>query len=184
MNNPNTVDLWGIETEWQSNLWFLPGLLRNIVLNVNYTHIFSEASYPRTVPEWEYQDSPYGGKREVIVGNLEEPYTAPLLDQPDDILNLTIGYDYRGFSIRASMQYISDVFTTNNWRPELRGYKDDLFLYDLSIKQKLPIEGLAIFGNLKNMSKAMERSINEGTGFISNAQYYGMTADFGIRYWF
>jgi TonB-dependent receptor len=183
VNNPDPVDLWGIETEWQSNLWFLPGLLKNIVLNVNYTHIFSEASYPRTVPEMDYEDTPFG-RREVLVGNLEQPYTAPLLDQPDDILNLTIGYDYKGFSIRASMQYTADAFTTNSWRPELRGYTDDLFLYDLSVKQKLPIEGLSIFGNLKNMSKAMERNINEGTGFISDVQYYGMTADFGIRYWF
>jgi TonB-dependent receptor len=183
VNNPNTVNVWGIETEWQSNLWFLPGLFRNIVLNVNYTHIFSEAIYPRTVPEMEYEDTPFG-RMEVIVGNLEAPYTAPLLDQPDDILNLTVGYDYKGFSIRASMQYSSDIFNTNNWRPQLRGYQDDLFLYDLSIKQKLPIEGLAIFGNFSNISKALETNINRGTGFISNQQYYGMTADIGIRYWF
>lgn len=181
INNPNTVDVWGIETEWQSNFWFLPGLLKNIVLNVNYTHTFSKASYPRTVPQFEYIDTPFG-RREVMVGNIDAPYSAPLLDQPDDILNLTIGYDYRGFSIRASLQYKSDVFTTNSWRPELRGYTDELYLYSLSIKQKLPVEGLVIFGNLNNLSKALERDINRGTGYISSEQYYGMTADFGIKY--
>ncbi len=182
INNPNIVDVWGIETEYQSNLWFLPGLLKNIVLNINYTHTFSEALYPRTIPEIEWKEGPFGGKEPVIVGNIDTSYAAPLLDQPDDILNLTVGYDYKGFSVRASMQYKSDVFTTNAWKPALRGYSDELYLYDLSLKQKLPIEGMILFANFKNLSRSMERSINQGTGYISSESYYGMTADFGIRY--
>jgi len=182
INNPNDVEVWGIETEYQSNFWFLPGIWKNFVLNVNYTHTFSEAKYPRTVPEIEWIAGAFGGKQPVIVGNIDTSYAAPLLDQPDDILNLTVGYDYKGFSIRASMQYISDVFTTNAWQPALRGHSDEMYLYDLSLKQKLPIEGLEIFANLKNLSKSMERSINKGTGYISSESYYGMTADFGIRY--
>lgn len=184
VNNPNPVDVWGIELEWQSNFWFLPGFLKNIVLNVNYTHTFSEAHYPRTVPEKEYVTSPFGGKMEVIVGNIDSAYTAPLLFQPDDIVNLTLGYDYKGFSIRASLQYKSEIFSSNNWRPELRGYTDGFFLYDLAVTQKLPIDGLVLFSNVKNLTRTIETDINRGTGYISNEQYYGVSADIGLKYIF
>jgi len=182
INNPNDVKVWGIETEYQSNLWFLPGIWKNFVFNINYTHTFSEAKYPRTLPEIEWVSSPWGPKEPVIVGNIDTTYSAPLIDQPDDILNLTVGYDFKGFSIRASMQYLSDVFTTNAWQPALRGYSDSMYLYDLSLKQELPIDGLVLFANFKNLSKSMECSINSGTGYISNESYYGMSADFGLRY--
>lgn len=182
INNPHDVFVYGIETEYQSNFWFLPGLWKNLVLNINYTHTFSEAKYPRTVPEIDWMTSPFGGKQPVIVGNVDTSYTAPLLEQPDDIINLTLGYGFKGFTFRASMQYISDIFTDNAWQPELRGYSDAMVLYDLSLKQKLPLKGLELFANFKNLSKSMERSINKGTGYISNETYYGMTADFGVRY--
>ncbi len=182
INNPHDVDVWGVETEWQSNFWFLPGLMKNIVLNINYTHTFSEAQYPRTVPEYEWVTGPFGGKEPVIVGNIDTTYTAPLLDQPDDVFNITVGYDYKGFSIRGSVQYTSDIFTENEWQPVLRGYSDELYLYDLSVKQKLPVDGLEIFANFKNLSKSLETSRNNGTGYINHQSYYGMTADFGIRY--
>ncbi len=40
------IDLWGIETEWQTHFWYLPKPFDGLVLNFNYTHIFSEASIP------------------------------------------------------------------------------------------------------------------------------------------
>ena len=48
-NNENPAYNYGLEFEWQSNFWFLPGLLKGIVINVNYTRNISEAKYPRTV---------------------------------------------------------------------------------------------------------------------------------------
>ena len=39
------------------------------------------------------------------------------------------------------MMYISDVFKTTNFWPELRGH-DAYERYDLSLKQKLPVKDL------------------------------------------
>jgi TonB-dependent receptor len=183
INNPNLSKVYGVEIEWQSNLWFLPGILQNIVFGINYTYTHSEVLYPRTVPIKEFVQSPFG-KREIIVGNKDVPYTAPLLYQPDHILNITLGYDYKGFSIRGSMQMKSDIFSQNDWRPELRGFTDDFYLYDLSVSQKLPVEGLILFGNLKNITKTIETDVNSGTGFMSNKEYYSMNANMGIKYKF
>lgn len=183
INNPNKTKVYGIEVEWQSNLWYLPGLLQNIVFGINYTYTNSEAKYPRTVPIKKVIPSPFG-PREVIVGNADSSFAAPMLYQPDHILNITLGYDYEGFSIRGSMQFTSRIFSENDWRPELRGYTDDFTIFDLAVSQKLPIEGLSLYGNLKNISKTIETNINEGTGFMSNKEYYGMTGNFGVRFQF
>ena len=47
INNPYAIDVWGIETEWQTHFWYLPGPLSWIVFDINYSHIFSQAIYPK-----------------------------------------------------------------------------------------------------------------------------------------
>jgi outer membrane receptor protein involved in Fe transport len=183
INNPNKVDVRGIEVEWQSNLWYLPGLMKNVVFGINYTYTFSETKYPRTVPIKRIVQTPFGST-ETIVGNADSAYTAPLLFQPDHILNVTLGYDYEGFSIRGSMQFKSKIFSENDWRPELRGFTDDFTIFDLAVSQKLPIRGLELFSNLKNISKTIQTDINEGSGYMANKEYYGLTGSVGIKYQF
>jgi TonB-dependent receptor len=181
INNPNKVKIRGFEVEWQSNFWYLPGLLKNIVLTVNYTYTHSEVKYPRTVPLKKIVSSPFGNK-ETIVGNADSSFTAPMLQQPDNLLNLIVGYDYEGFSIRASMQFKSKIFSGNNWRPELRNYTDDFTIYDLAVSQKLPLKGLTVYGSINNLSKAMESDYNNGTGYMSAKNYYGLSGALGIKY--
>ena len=183
INNPNLVDIKGIEVEWQSNLWYLPGLLKNIVFGINYTYTYSNTKYPRTVPIKKIVSSPFGNI-EKIVGNADSSYSAPMLFQPDNILNITLGYDYEGFSIRASMQYKSKIFSQNDWRPELRGFTNGFSLFDLAVSQKLPIEGLQVYGNLNNISRVIEGDYNVGTGYMTNREYYGMSGSLGLKYQF
>jgi len=183
INNPNDVNVRGIEVEWQSNLWYLPGFLKNIVFDINYTYTYSNTKYPRTVPIIQIVPSPFGN-REKVVGNRDSSYSAPLLFQPDNILNITLGYDYEGFSIRTSMQYKSQIFSQNDWRPELRGFTSGFSLFDLAVSQKLPIEGLQIYGNLNNISKVIESDYNVGTGYMTNKEYYGMSGSLGFKYEF
>ncbi len=178
VNNPNEADLFGIELDWQSNLWFLPGLLSGLVVNANYTFTESELAYPMVSPVFE--TTPFGGRR--IVGSEETPYTAPLIDQPDHLFNLIVGYDYRGFSIRGSARYKSNVFLQDHFFPELRVFSDPITLFDLSIKQSLPWQGMQIYSNSSNLSKAIDTNVNEGTGWFSNRAFYGITSEIGLRY--
>ena len=43
-----------------------------------------------------------------------------LIDQPNDIFNFSLGYDYKGFSGRFSMLYMDDIFISTDFWPEMR----------------------------------------------------------------
>ena len=186
INNPNDAKIYGLEFEWQTNFWFLPGLWKNIVFNANYTYIKSELTYPLTGPRYERVKQGFIWV-DKLVGEVDKSYSAPLIDQPDHTMNITLGYDYKGFTIRSSMQYISNVFIGTNFHPELRRFSDPITFYDLKIQQKLPVEGLRLYINASNVTETVEsNSINgnqyNAKGWISDKSYYGMTADVGIRY--
>ncbi|HBQ60467.1 MAG TPA: hypothetical protein DD671_12810, partial [Balneolaceae bacterium] len=40
-NNPNPAYVGGLEFDWQTHFWYLPQPFNSLVLNVNYTRIFS-----------------------------------------------------------------------------------------------------------------------------------------------
>ena len=180
MNNPYDVKVSGVELEWQTHFWYLPGPLRGLVLTTNYTRSFSEARYPRTIIKTQYLTKPPW----VQQTNIDTFYTNRVILQPDHIFNATLGYDYKGFSIRGSVLYQSDIFKSNNFYKELRGHSDDYLRWDISAKQNLPFPGLKILLNLSNITGAVERDVNEGTGYPTREQHYGMTADLGLRYQF
>ena len=180
MNNHLPVKVSGFEMEWQTHFWYLPGALRGLVLNLNYTRSFSEAHYPRTIIKTEYLTQPPW----VRTTNIDTFYVNRVIYQPDHIFNATVGWDYKGFSIRFSMLYQSDIFKRNNFYRELRGHSDDYMRWDISVKQDLPFHGVKLLFNISNLFGAVERDLNEGTGFPLSEQHYGMAADLGLRYQF
>ena len=55
----------------------------------------------------------------VITTTIDNFYVDGLVDQPNKIMNISFGYDYKGFSGRTSMLYKTDFW------PELRESIDD-----------------------------------------------------------
>jgi TonB-dependent receptor len=177
-NNPNPAYNYGFELEWQSNLWFLPGLLQGIVINVNYTYNRSEAKYPRTVIKVAVDPITYKSS----YTNQDTTYTAPMLEQPDNLLNLMIGYDFKGFSIRGSLNYKSHIFKTASWYEELRAYSVDFRRYDLQVRQKFPIDGLELFLNVNNLTNEKDHDVINHMGFSNYTEDYGRSANLGLKY--
>ncbi|RPH92002.1 MAG: TonB-dependent receptor, partial [Calditrichaeota bacterium] len=124
VNNQEMVDLWGIELDWQTNFWYLPGVLRGLVLNTNYTHIFSESTYPRTETKTEWIEDEWGFPAQKV-SYVYSTYRDRLIDQPDDIVNVALGYDVAGFSVRLSLLYKNDIFKQTAFLPEMRVTTDD-----------------------------------------------------------
>ncbi|MEN8116242.1 MAG: TonB-dependent receptor [Bacteroidota bacterium] len=176
-NNKDQAKNIGFELDWQTNFWYLPGALKGIVLNVNYTHIFSEAKYPYTYFNKEW--NPAAFKYDLF--NVDTFYTSPLMHQPNDIVNVQLGYDYKGFSARVSMLYQAKIFKNPNFWPELSQYTDDYLRWDLSVKQKLPWYGMQLFCNINNITGAKDRDLVQGARYDASIQHYGMTVDLGLR---
>ena len=177
INNEYQAKIWGLEFDWQTNFWYLPGVLKGIVLNINYTHIFSEAKYPFTTIE-QVPGSPVWAPEFM---NIDSFYVGQLIDQPDDIVNVQLGYDYKGFSARISMLYQSSIFKSPNFWPELNNYTDSYLRWDFSVRQKLPWAGLEVFSNINNITSAQDRNLVAGANWESSIQHYGMTVDLGVR---
>jgi TonB-dependent receptor len=175
INNPNRVDVWGIETEWQTHFWYLPGPLNGLVLNVNYTHIFSSAKYPYTVTT----HSPVYPFPTI---HIDTTYEDRLIQQPKNIVNLSIGYDYGQFSILASMIYQSQVYNGTDFYNALRSDKSKYLRWDLSVKQGLPWSGLELYFDLNNVNSEADVYLIRGSGFPTSESNYGLKADLGLRW--
>jgi TonB-dependent receptor len=176
INNPNTVKVRGIETEWQTHFWYLPFPFNGIVFSINYTYVFSEANYPKSVVTTNY--NPDGTFTQTVADTF---YTSRMIRQPNDIINLAFGYDYKGFSARVSMLYQDNVFITPDFWMQNRVNSDKYTRWDLSVKQDLPFDGMQLFFTMNNITGAKDIDINQRTSFPASEQHYGMTADLGLR---
>jgi TonB-dependent receptor len=174
VNDSYRINDWGLELDWQTHFWYVPEPFNGLVLNVNYTHIFSKAEYP-----FIYQ---YKASLRSPVQNIDTSFTDRLLYQPRDIINLSVGYDFKGFSIRVSMLYQADTFTGPNFWPQLRSSTSAYRRWDLSVKQDLPWFGLQLYGDVNNINGADDISVIQGGAVPRSEQSYGMTANVGLRW--
>ncbi len=177
INSPYTITLNGLEADWQTHFWYLPGVLSGLVLSVNYTHIFSKADYPKTIKNVTYDE--YGNTNTTVIDTF---YTDRLIDQPTDIANLAVGYDYKGFSLRVSMIYHADVFQTPGFISAVRSKGAKYIRWDLSAKQELPWYGVRVFFNLNNINSEDDIYQNAKTNFLSSQQRYGLEAELGLQF--
>lgn len=177
VNDKYRIDDWGMELDWQTHFWYLPRPFDGLVLNVNFTHIFSKAQYPITIKE-KLGQGPFAP---TII--LDTTFTDRLLDQPDNILNLSLGYDFGGFSIRVSMLYTDNIFAGSSFWPQLRTTTSAYTRWDLSVKQELPWLGLQVYGDLNNINGASDQAFINGSNVRvpQSMQSYGLTGDLGIR---
>jgi len=170
INNPYVINNWGMEFEWQTHFWYLPNPLKGLVLSVNYTKMHSKAEYP------------YVFAGATSMSNIDTSFTDRLIDQPNHILNLVTGYDYKGFSIRVSMLYQDDVFTGSSQWPQLRTSTAAYKRWDISFRQKLPWLGLQVYGDINNLNGAKDMSVLQMYPETPRSmEIYGMSADIGLR---
>lgn len=190
INSPNDATYKGLELDWQTNFWYLPSFLKGLVLNVNYTRIFSNTDY-----EWKYRTTECiqnCGTPRPIYGSVYKDTVrtdARMLDQPAHIANLTIGYDYKGFSTRVSYLFQTDRLTgINQSAPILDTYSGEYRRIDMQIKQRIN-ENFEIFGNFSNLTNRPDRNFQGGegddqalgSGSPTYIEYYGFTMDVGVR---
>lgn len=181
-NSPENSKVWGFELEHQINFFFLPGLLKNIVLSYNASIVRSETHLIGSTTDTTYN----------IIGGIPFPeyhtraivYTQQLENQPKFFGNISLGYDIGGFSGRISLFHQSDYYSS--FSPTGRG---DVIIVgydrvDLAIKQKITnyLTIMLDINNLTNLKDQNEIDNRANQYIIPNtSQRYGLTGDLGVR---
>jgi hypothetical protein len=171
--------LRGAELAWQTNFWYLPFPFNGLVLGVNYSKIASKAHYYTPEKVKVYYGTHAWEFTEVRIDSFQ---TQSLVDQPNDILNISLGYDYRDFSMRVAYNFQGKTLSNKTNYVETDGYTHNYSRLDLSVRQKLPLGGLSVQFLLSNITAIAEKSYTFTDRYNNSEQYYGMTGSLGIRY--
>lgn len=184
MNNPNPSKYYGIELEWQTHFWYLPSVLQGLVLNINYTHIYSEMylQYDSILTIISGRPPRQSFSYEYVTRQIK----TRMPDQPANIANITIGYDLGGFSARLSYLYQADKLTGIGYSGSypttvFSSYTGPYERWDLSVQQKIT-SNIQLFVNLNNINARPDKNYTGST--LSNPkyfEYYGFTMDLGAR---
>jgi TonB-dependent receptor len=180
MNNPDRAFIRGIELSWQTHLWYLPGVLNGIVLDLNVSFMSSSQYYP-----YFEQVQTGGTKLKPIYSLYYETRKGKMQDQPKAIYNAILGWDYLGFSSRFSLRYQQTTLTSLDTKYSIRdSYYDNVLLIDISLKQKI-MDNLAVFVNATNINTHIDDyylTIPAGTQLPTSKQTYGWNAQIGVSY--
>jgi TonB-dependent receptor len=176
VNSPFNAYVKGVEADVQTRFWYLPPPLNGLLLGINYTHIWSSATYP-----WRDDRATLVG-RQTVIKTIDSSRTGRLIYQPDDILNAYVGYDYEGFSARLSFVFQGNSVSNIGNFAEQDGFSRDYFRVDASARQMLPLPGLQLFLDLSNINARRNQSAQASVGAFTSEQNYGLTANLGLRF--
>jgi hypothetical protein len=155
----------------------LPSPFNGVTLGINYTKMSSTARYPFRHPETRIV-----GPRQTITEVIDSSRTGRLINQPNDIANAYVGYDYKDFSARVSFLFQGNAVSgIGNYR-EQDGFTRDYFRIDASVRQVLPWFGIELYLDMNNLNGENNTSAQQSIGGFTNEQNYGLTANIGLRY--
>ena len=177
VNAEGTSTVYGFEVELQTNLRFLPSPLDGVVLYANYSRIYSETFFPFFEIGPRSPDPPF---RPIIIDTVR---AGRLPGQADYIANLSVGYEKGGFTGRISMIYQGPSLQFVGTRGELDGFTNTFARWDLAVQQKIG-RGLSVYLNVNNLTDRPEAAFLGIETFATVEEFFGWTADLGVRYKF
>jgi TonB-dependent receptor len=178
----------GVEVEIQTNLSFLPGLWRGVVINANASRMWSKTFFPLFMADrvWD----PVRRRFEIDYENSYFNFVeAPLPSQVDFITNVSLGYDMPGFSARISMVYQGAnmrgfrVGGTEEGLKYTRNYTDEYLRFDASLSKRIT-QNFTILASLANITGEGERRYRYQKQYITNTNKYGPFFELGLQYRF
>lgn len=171
-------DVRGYEIDLQTNLGFLPKPFNGIVINTNYSRLFSntkaffltsETVLIRPVPPL-FQTTYTTHERDVV-----------MLSQSPHIFHLSVGYDIKKFSARISGIYQGVKASSYSLNADFDRYTLDFWRWDASVKQGIG-ENWTVFLNLNNITNQQDISFTRDEQHLNTIQTFGMTGTIGLQY--
>jgi len=181
-NNPARAIYKGYEIEWQTHFWYLPSVLSGLVLNANYTRIYSQTY--KQIFNIVKTNIPIGNHRPPVYKKIlvESSRYARMPDQPAHTANISLGYDYEGFSGRVIWLYQSDRTSFISTDPTLDTFIAAYYRMDITLAQKIGY-GLQVYANLNNLNNRHDQTyVGYTMADPSYLEYYGFTMDVGVRF--
>jgi TonB-dependent receptor len=183
-NNTEKAYVSGIEISWQTNFWYLPGVLKGLVLDINYTIMQTKTKYPFFQSVVIGMDSS-GFIPQPIYGQQYKTRKGPMQDQPESILNIILGWDYKGFSSRVSYRYQAKTVESLDARYSVfDSYYDTFSLWDLMLNQKIT-KNISCYANLSNIGNHIDDYYfgkQPGRPALpTSSQFYGFRAQLGVK---
>ena len=185
MNDPEKAFLRGVELSWQTHLWYLPGVLSGIVLDVNAAFMSSSEQYP------SFNLVRTGGTPIRPVYTLfYQTLQAALQDQPKATYNAILGWDYMGFSSRFSLRYQQKTVSSVDTQYGLVDpFTDNITIFDIALKQQI-LAGLSAFASATNVNGHIDNYYFEHPAIGTYAagqlptskQTYGWAMRLGLTY--
>ena len=179
LNNSSPAQYRGVEFEWQTNFWYLPQPLSGLVFNINWTYINSTITVKQYVTKSYYIPARPAPIKVSTYDSTSRAQRMP--DQPAHILNGTIGYDYKGFSLRVSYIYQSNKVISIGSSPVLDTYTGSYNRWDIAVQQKLGSH-LQLYANINNLTNTNDATFGSQQIDPISEQYYGTSVDVGLRY--
>jgi TonB-dependent receptor len=184
INRPeNTKDSYvtGIELEWQTNFRYLPKPFDGLVLSLNYTRLWSQTTYG-------YSQQFFRGVNDPWTGETREEYWVLFYQQDnvrgqsEHIANVSLGYDYKKFSARATYTYQGESLSfVGNSSSQLNGYNDSWSRIDFTFKQGVG-EYLTIFLNASNITNQFDRKYQGDNNWRPREElHYGESIELGLQ---
>lgn len=172
-SNFPTSRVYGFEVDLQTNLNFLPAPFNGLVVNANYSRIFSETSAFFLTSETFF----FPFFRVEFESNAR---TVSMPSQVPNIVNLSLGYDYKGFSARISGNHQGTKASVFSQNKDFDSFILSFWRWDASVKQKVG-EKLSFFLNINNISNQRDISFIRDQRFISRVETYGTTGTIGAQ---
>jgi TonB-dependent receptor len=188
INNPEKAFVRGVELSWQTNFWYLPGMLSGLVLDVNAAFMSSSTCYPYFDGQSVVKDSSVKA-----FGTTYTWYQAyrtrggSVVDMPKATYNVIIGWDYLGFSSRVSFRYQQTTLTSLDSKFSIAdAYYNNVLLVDIMLKQKI-MGNLSVFANFTNIGSHIDDYYYHAPinlNLPTSQQTYGFNAQFGVSFYY
>ncbi len=175
LNLTETTLVNGVEFDLQTNFFFLPGLWQNFVINANFTYIISESQL--------FSSESVLDPDTWVSTTVTSLRSGPMPQQPDYIVNFTLGYDIGGFSGRVSMFSQGRTLNGVGKLAPFDRYVDPFTRLDISLKYALN-DHLSFLFNGTNLLNEPDTHFQSDTPKYRLLEYYGSMYDFGIQYIF
>jgi len=176
LDTPTTVR--GIEVDWQANFLWLPGPLSGVVFNANVSRIFSDTEVERVRATTEVGPPPFYIPTVTYSTVRQE---VQLLDQPDWVANVSLGYDRGPFSGRVSVLYQEGNLTGYGSNDRTLSYFDTYVRWDAQASYRV-VPALSLFAQLNNLTDRPDIALQSTGRFLSEEESYGRSFNVGLRF--